>query len=99
MNGEWPEIILGVLEGSILGPVLFNIFINDLLLLTKEKGVCNFADGTTCSDLVISLENLEIDGNIAMIWLSNSNMVANPKKFQLMFLARNKNIEKKITIL
>ena len=44
---EWLEIILGVIQGSISGPILFNIFINDLLLLIKETDVCNFLDDTT----------------------------------------------------
>ena len=34
--------------------------------------------------------------NIAINWLNNNEMVANRKKFQLMFLARNKSIEKEI---
>ena len=44
---EWLEIVLGVPQGSILGPILFNVFINDLLLFMKETDICNFADDTS----------------------------------------------------
>ena len=72
-----------------------------MLLFIKEIDVCNFADDTTLykceSDLDIVLENLKLDANIAINWLNNNEMVANPKKFQLMFLARNKCIEKEMS--
>ena len=48
--------------------------------------------------LDIVLENLEMDANISINWLNNNEMVANPKKFQLMFLARNKSIKKEMSL-
>ena len=39
----------------------------------------------------------EMGANIAIKWLKNNQMVADLKKFQLMLLARNENIEKKMS--
>ena len=49
------------------------------------------------NDLDIVLENLEMDANKAISWLNKNEMVANPKRFQLMFLVRNKSIEKEMS--
>ena len=98
---EWVEIILGVPQRSILEPILFNVFINDLLLFIKETDICNFADDTTlyaCGKELDTISfKLEIETNRAMQWLKDNEMVANPSKFQLMFLSKYKNIEKNMS--
>ena len=71
-----------------------------MLHFIKETDVCNFAGDITlykCGrDLDIVSEKLEMDGNKAINCLGDNEMVANLKKFQLMFLARNKSIEKEM---
>ena len=41
------EILRGVPQSSILGSILFNLFIDDLMFFIQETKVCNFADDTT----------------------------------------------------
>ena len=69
-----------------------------MLLFIEETDICNFADDATIYDCGKGLDTisfkLEIETSTAMQWLKDNEMVANPSKFQLMFLSKYKNIEK-----
>ena len=41
---KYQRIITGAPQGSILGPLFFNIFINDLFLSTDKSTIYNYAD-------------------------------------------------------
>ena len=98
------QIIYGVPQGSILGPLLFNVNLIDLFLAGHYKSdFCNYADDTTpyncrstyletTSDLQITLDNL-------FNWFCYNNFRANGSKCHLFlspFNAKSINIKSSV---
>ena len=88
----WNKNKRGVPQRSILGPPLFNVFVNDIFMFIEKSEICNFADDNTIydcgEDLSNILENLKHDMKILLKWFRINSLQANPGKFQFMILGK-----------
>jgi len=88
-------VISGVIQGSVLGPILFLVFINDISQSVQNSSVKCFADDTRISRPIESLYDAELlqnDLDQIMTWCTNNNMELNENKFE--FLRTSYKIEK-----
>ena len=89
---DWSELKVGVPQGSVLGPILFNIYLNDLLWTIEELDVCNFADDTTLHAIDKDLRNLqkklETSSNVAIKWFKLNYMKLNSDKCKLIICGK-----------
>ena len=89
------EIISGVPQGSIVGPILFNAFLNDLFYDIGNASVHNFADDSTLSCFAKTVKDLinvlkEVS-KVAINWFSSNDMIANPDNFKSIILFKSKS--------
>ena len=89
---SWEEIMFRVPQGSILGPLSFNIFLCDLFLIMENIDIASYADdnisNTTGNSIEEVIRKLENAAQTLFQLLSDNQMKANPDKCLILFIER-----------
>ena len=85
---SWSEIRFGVPQGSIFGPLLFNVFICDLFMFLPEIGIANYADDntpySTGTGIHSTISDLDQAIGILLKWFQYNSLKANPDKYHVL---------------
>ena len=83
INSSFSDWYYIVPQEPILGPLLFKLFINDLILFIERTNICNIEDDNTIyncrNDLKTILEDLRYVMITLLRWIKENSMRANPK--------------------
>ena len=93
----WKTITSGVPQGSILGPLLFNIYLNDMFFFLPNINITNFADDATPYEINKTvealIEKLTEDVTVLNIWFENNYMKSNDDKCKLITTKENTSVK------
>ena len=82
---------VGVPQGSILGPVLFTLYINDIVTVLKHSEICLFADDTVIyyahKDIEWSSQAIQYDLQNIVSWMDTNKLTINTMKTQYMIIS------------
>ena len=96
-RSDWWVLRKGVPQRSILGPLLFNVFVNDMFHFIEKRVLYNYADDNSMSCTSLNardvLSCLKRDYDNAVKWFEINGMQANPSKFQFMVMS-NGSVDK-----
>jgi hypothetical protein len=95
VTSDWSLTKKGIPQGSVLGPLMYNVFVNDLLFDINES-IYNYADDNTIAvignNMSDVLGRLESAATKCIDWFTINMMRANPEKFQLIILNKHNEV-------
>ena len=96
VKSEFMEIKSGVPQGSILGPLLFLIYINNIAYLCPDLNIDLYADDSTLfkSDTELSRVESHLQSNLNCIseWCTYNNMALHPQKTKCMVIGSKQKL-------
>ena len=96
INGSfssWAYVKSGVPQGSVLGPILFLIYVNDMPKTVQDSKIAMFADDTKCYKTIMSeadAELLQLDLDKLSDWSSINELDFQPKKCENLRISRKR---------
>ena len=90
---EWSPVISGVPQGSVLGPIMFLIYVNDIPTIITSTAKL-FADDTKTYRQINKVEDsiaLQSDLTTLDLWADHWQVTFNPSKCEVMRITHNKD--------
>lgn len=98
---QWNKVLSGVPQGSVLGPILFVIFINSLPEVVAGSDICLFADDVKLYKGISSIahhDELQADVNRLASWTQKALLRFNPSKCKSMTIFRTSNTRRRYSL-
>ena len=95
VHSDWLPVISGVPQGSILGPLLFLLYINDMPSVARHASLALFADDSKCYKQISNISDcllLQNDIDSLCDWSKKWDLNFHPSKCQIICVTRKRNI-------
>lgn len=96
-NSDWLPVVSGVPQGSILGPLLFLFYINDMPSVAQHSSLALFADDSKCYKTIKNISDcklLQTDIDALYAWSKKWDLNFHPSKCQIISITRRRNVVK-----